>query len=126
MCSACRSASAGVSLSKLLSAVAGRSPGEAMVLVACHAPRPVLAEIEDRFAVQIQTQWLQPGPQVWQVRLHRTAEPVTGDGGTRRSGWTSHRIGTKVPVRDSRRRGRLLGRLPQSAVMISNRETPGS
>lgn len=47
----------------------------AVVLVAPHAPRPLLAEIEARYRGQIDTQWLQEGPDVWQIRLHR--QPVT-------------------------------------------------
>jgi hypothetical protein len=46
----------------VLSAVAALSPGDAVVLVAAHAPRPVLAEIGDRFGAQIDAQWLQSGP----------------------------------------------------------------
>ena len=57
----------------VLSTVDALAPGQAVVLVASHAPRPVLAEIDDRFGGRIQTQWLQSGPDVWQVRLERGA-----------------------------------------------------
>lgn len=57
----------------VLSAVAELRPGEAVVLVAPRAPRPVLAEVESRFGAQIEAQWLQSGPEVWQVRLERVA-----------------------------------------------------
>lgn len=60
----------------VLSAVAALAPGDAVVLVAAHAPRPVLAEIGDRFGAQIDTQWLQAGPQVWQIRLERVTVPA--------------------------------------------------
>jgi len=60
----------------VLSAIAALAPGDAVVLVASHAPRPVLAEIGDRFGAQIDTQWLQSGPQVWQIRLERVAVPA--------------------------------------------------
>lgn len=60
----------------VLSTVEALPPGEAVVLVASHAPRPVLAEIGDRFGAQIQAQWLQSGPEVWQVRLERLAAPA--------------------------------------------------
>jgi uncharacterized protein (DUF2249 family) len=60
----------------VLSAVAALSPGDAVVLVAAHAPHPVLAEIGDRFGAQIDAQWLQSGPQVWQIRLERVAAPA--------------------------------------------------
>jgi len=57
----------------VLSTVEGLSPGEAVVLVASHAPGPVLAEVEERFGRQIRMEWLQSGPTVWQVRLERLA-----------------------------------------------------
>jgi uncharacterized protein (DUF2249 family)/iron-sulfur cluster repair protein YtfE (RIC family) len=60
----------------VLSTVDALAPGHAVVLVAGHAPRPVLAELDDRFGAQIQTQWLQAGPEVWQVRLERVAAPA--------------------------------------------------
>jgi uncharacterized protein (DUF2249 family) len=48
-------------------------PAEAaLVLIAPHAPRPLLAEIEQRYLGQFATEWLQEGPEVWQLRLHRT------------------------------------------------------
>lgn len=56
----------------VLSTVDALPPGQAVVLVASHAPRPVLAEIDDRFRGQIQAQWLQSGPDVWQIRLERS------------------------------------------------------
>lgn len=59
----------------VLSTVAALPPGQAVVLVAGHAPRPVLAEIDDRFGADVQAQWLQSGPDVWQVRLERVAAP---------------------------------------------------
>lgn len=58
----------------VLSTVEALTPGQAVVLVAGHPPRPVLTEIDDRFGTQVQTQWLQSGPEVWQVRLERVAE----------------------------------------------------
>ncbi len=60
----------------VLSTVEALPPGGAVVLVASHAPRPVLAEIGDRFGAQVQAQWLQAGPEVWQVRLERLATPA--------------------------------------------------
>ncbi|MEV1143090.1 DUF2249 domain-containing protein, partial [Micromonospora sp. NPDC049799] len=43
-------------------------------LVAPHAPRPLLAEVEARYGDGMTTEWLQDGPEVWQVRLSR--QPV--------------------------------------------------
>jgi uncharacterized protein (DUF2249 family)/iron-sulfur cluster repair protein YtfE (RIC family) len=48
----------------------------ALVLVAPHAPLPLLAEIESRYAGQVAGQWLQDGPDVWQIRLHRQPVPA--------------------------------------------------
>jgi uncharacterized protein (DUF2249 family) len=60
----------------VVSTVEALAPGQAVVLVAGHAPRPVLTEIDDRFGAAVQAQWLQSGPEVWQVRLERTAAPA--------------------------------------------------
>lgn len=56
---------------RVLSAISELPADGALVLVAPHAPLPLLAEIDQRFPGQIDTQWLQEGPQVWQIRLHR-------------------------------------------------------
>jgi uncharacterized protein (DUF2249 family) len=45
----------------------------ALVLVAPHAPLPLLAEIGARYEGQVAADWLQDGPEIWQIRLHRTA-----------------------------------------------------
>lgn len=45
----------------------------ALVLVAPHAPRPLLNQIQDIFPGQFGIEWLQSGPDVWQVRLQRAA-----------------------------------------------------
>jgi uncharacterized protein (DUF2249 family)/iron-sulfur cluster repair protein YtfE (RIC family) len=55
----------------VLAAVSGLPADGALVLVAPHAPLPLLAEIERRFPGQIDREWLQEGPDVWQIRLHR-------------------------------------------------------
>ncbi|GAA2666417.1 DUF2249 domain-containing protein [Actinoplanes palleronii] len=60
----------------VLSTVAALVPGDTVVLVASHALRPVLAEIGDRFGAQIDARWLQSGPEMWQIRLERVAEPA--------------------------------------------------
>ncbi|MEU0557289.1 DUF2249 domain-containing protein [Dactylosporangium sp. NPDC006015] len=48
----------------------------ALVLVAPHAPRPLLAEIDRRYAGRFAAKWLQSGPDTWQIRLHRTPVPA--------------------------------------------------
>ncbi|HEX5542208.1 MAG TPA: DUF2249 domain-containing protein [Micromonospora sp.] len=57
----------------VLSALEGLAPGGALVLVAPHAPRPLLAEVEQKFAGQFEIEWLQSGPEKWQIRLARRA-----------------------------------------------------
>lgn len=59
---------------RVLSEVAALPADGALVLVAPHAPLPLLSEVEARYPGQIRTEWLQEGPDVWQVRLHR--QPV--------------------------------------------------
>jgi uncharacterized protein (DUF2249 family) len=59
----------------VLSTVEALAPGEAVVLVASHAPRPVLAEVDARFPGQVEAQWLRSGPEIWQLRLERVAAP---------------------------------------------------
>jgi uncharacterized protein (DUF2249 family)/iron-sulfur cluster repair protein YtfE (RIC family) len=56
---------------RVLAAVSELPADGALVLVAPHAPVPLLNEIEQRFPGQIDRQWLQEGPDVWQIRLHR-------------------------------------------------------
>jgi len=61
---------------RVLAALAALPPDGALVLVAPHAPRPLLAEIDARYPGQFATQWLQEGPDVWQIRLHRRLAPA--------------------------------------------------
>jgi len=61
---------------RVLSAISELPADGALVLIAPHAPLPLLAEIDRRFPGQIDSQWLQEGPQVWQVRLHRQFAPA--------------------------------------------------
>jgi uncharacterized protein (DUF2249 family) len=56
---------------RVLAAVDALPADGALVLIAPHAPRPLLAEIDTRYPGQIDTEWLQDGPDVWQLRLHR-------------------------------------------------------
>lgn len=61
---------------RVLAAISELPADGALVLIAPHAPLPLLSEIDRRFPGQIDTQWLQEGPQVWQVRLHRQFVPA--------------------------------------------------
>jgi uncharacterized protein (DUF2249 family) len=55
----------------VLAALDAMPVGGALVLVAPHAPRPLLAEIEARYRGGMLAEWLQDGPDTWQVRLSR-------------------------------------------------------
>ncbi|MFF5217043.1 DUF2249 domain-containing protein [Micromonospora sp. NPDC000442] len=56
---------------RVLAAIDALPADAALVLVAPHAPRPLLAEIDSHFVGQVTAEWLQDGPDVWQIRLHR-------------------------------------------------------
>lgn len=58
---------------RVLAALDALPPDGALVLVAPHAPRPLLAEIDRRYGTAITAEWLQDGPDVWQIRLQRVA-----------------------------------------------------
>jgi uncharacterized protein (DUF2249 family)/iron-sulfur cluster repair protein YtfE (RIC family) len=60
----------------VLAALDALPDGGALVLVAPHAPRPLLAEIESRYRGGMAAEWLQDGPQTWQVRLSRQPVPA--------------------------------------------------
>jgi uncharacterized protein (DUF2249 family) len=60
----------------VLATVAALPAGDAVVLVAPHAPRPVLAQIDERFPGQIEARWLESGPEVWRIRLERLSQPT--------------------------------------------------
>ncbi|MCW3845415.1 DUF2249 domain-containing protein [Micromonospora yasonensis] len=55
----------------VLAALEALPDGGALVLVAPHAPRPLLAEIESRYRGGMAAEWLQDGPDTWQIRLSR-------------------------------------------------------
>ncbi|MFR9775772.1 DUF2249 domain-containing protein [Micromonospora sp. MS34] len=60
----------------VLAALDAMPAGGALVLVAPHAPRPLLTEIEARYQGRMVAEWLQDGPDVWQVRLSRHPVPA--------------------------------------------------
>ncbi|GAA3348169.1 hypothetical protein GCM10020358_65600 [Amorphoplanes nipponensis] len=60
---------------RVLAALDALPADSALVLVAPHAPLPLLAEIESRYAGQVAEEWLESGPDVWQIRLRR--QPVS-------------------------------------------------
>ncbi len=55
----------------VLAAVDAVPAGQALVLVAPHAPEPMLDLVRQRHGGQFAVEWLQSGPDVWQVRLER-------------------------------------------------------
>ncbi|GIF13688.1 DUF2249 domain-containing protein [Actinoplanes teichomyceticus] len=61
---------------RVMAALGDLAPDSALVLVAPHAPLPLLSQIDERYAGQFTTEWLQSGPDVWQLRLHRVAVPA--------------------------------------------------
>ncbi|MFY1659220.1 DUF2249 domain-containing protein [Micromonospora sp. WMMD1274] len=61
---------------RVLAALEALSADAAMVLVAPHAPLPLLAEVEHRYTGQVAGEWLQDGPEVWQIRRHRQPVPA--------------------------------------------------
>ena len=46
-------------------------PGQSMVLVAPHDPKPLLAQIADREQGTISVTYLDEGPEAWRLRLTR-------------------------------------------------------
>jgi uncharacterized protein (DUF2249 family) len=46
-------------------------PGAAMVLVAPHDPLPLLAQAKDRYGDTFDVDYLQRGPESWQLRFER-------------------------------------------------------
>lgn len=52
-------------------ALSAIGPGEAMVLVAPHDPKPLLAQIDEREAGTISVTYLERGPQAWRLQLQR-------------------------------------------------------
>ncbi|WP_327002215.1 DUF2249 domain-containing protein [Dactylosporangium sp. NBC_01737] len=61
---------------RVLAAVDALPADGALVLIAPHAPLPLLAEIEAQHPGELDIQWLQDGPDVWQIRLHRQSVTV--------------------------------------------------
>ena len=55
----------------VLGAVASLAQGAAMVLVAPHDPKPLLAQIADREAGAVTVRYLDEGPDAWRLRLTR-------------------------------------------------------
>ncbi len=48
-------------------------PGAAMVLIAPHDPKPLLAQIAAREGAAVEVTYLQSGPEAWRLKLARTA-----------------------------------------------------
>lgn len=61
---------------RVLAALDALPADAALVLVAPHALLPLLAEVEHRYAGQVVGEWLQDGPEVWQIRRHWQPVPA--------------------------------------------------
>ena len=61
----------GVRHAAVLGALDGLAPGSALVLVAPHDPRPLLAEVEQRWPSGFDLGYDRRGPDTWDVRLTR-------------------------------------------------------
>lgn len=57
----------------ILGALASVKPGAAMVLVAPHDPKPLLAQIADREGDAVEVSYLERGPEAWRLQLSRRA-----------------------------------------------------
>ncbi len=55
----------------IFGALSGVKPGGAMVLVAPHDPKPLLAQIAEREGDAIEVTYLERGPEAWRLQLAR-------------------------------------------------------
>ena len=51
-------------------------PGKSLQLIADHRPRPLQHQMELRYGARCGWSYLEEGPDVWRVRLHRIASSV--------------------------------------------------
>lgn len=55
----------------IMGALGSLTPGSAMALVAPHDPKPLLAQIAQRFGDAIEVSYLVTGPEAWKLKLAR-------------------------------------------------------
>ncbi|WP_203567244.1 DUF2249 domain-containing protein [Aestuariimicrobium ganziense] len=55
----------------ILGALGSLHPGEAMVLVAPHDPKPLLAQIGQLHGDAVEASYLEQGPEAWRIKLTR-------------------------------------------------------
>lgn len=55
----------------ILGAVDSLTPGRALVLVAPHDPKPLLAQLAERFGDSLVVSYLVEGPEAWKLKLAR-------------------------------------------------------
>ena len=55
----------------IFGALSAIKPGGALILVAPHDPKPLLAQIADREGDAIEVSYLERGPEAWKLRLAR-------------------------------------------------------
>lgn len=54
-------------------------PGEAMMLVNDHDPKPLFYQFQAELGDIFTWDYIERGPEVWQVRIGRTTEPAAAD-----------------------------------------------
>lgn len=55
----------------IIGALDSLQPGQAMALIAPHDPKPLLAQIADRYGAGVEVSYLVQGPEQWKLKLSR-------------------------------------------------------
>ncbi len=55
----------------IIGALDSLRPGQAMALIAPHDPKPLLAQIADRYGDGVEVSYLVQGPEQWKLKLAR-------------------------------------------------------
>lgn len=55
----------------IIGALDSLHPGQAMALIAPHDPKPLLAQIADRYGSGVEVSYLVQGPEQWKLKLAR-------------------------------------------------------
>jgi uncharacterized protein (DUF2249 family) len=59
----------------IFATIDGLAPGDAMLLVNDHDPKPLYYQLMAERAGQVDWQYIENGPTVWQVRITKLGEP---------------------------------------------------
>ena len=57
----------------ILGALESLKPGAALILVAPHDPKPLLAQVYAKYGAGFTREYVESGPDAWKIRLERTA-----------------------------------------------------